>query len=165
MAYKKRAARNSATGGDGNHYVKPSKLTELLLTYQRTGCPVTLDAIIKECLYPISLGMVSKKRYKLIDPEDAVQECVMQCLKQIARYNLNHQTVNDHSTGDPDRKAFAFFSTCASNTINGLYRREKAQVIGKKAVFTHLVEVERRGGDRATRKTMAEVASGYDPEA
>jgi hypothetical protein len=133
-------AKRYKNGEGKENYVDPKRFTELLLTFQETESPSILDALIKECFYPIALGLIRKKNIRNIDLEDAVQECVIQCVENISKYNPRHETVNTNSSGDPERKAFSFFTTCVSNTVKGLLRKRISKIRGEQAFLLNMIE-------------------------
>lgn len=162
---RKTTRRREGSLKQESYYIDPERFTQMLLTYQETGDERTLEALITECFYPLALGVIRANKFKFVDQDDAIQESVIQCLKQIQRYNPNHRTTNEHSTGDPKRKAFAFFSTCAANTLRGLYRKEVSQIRGRQALFLHIVDKEHRNPqNKVTRRTRAEVMAGQECE-
>lgn len=110
------------------NYIDARQFTELLVTYQYTEDEKILETLIKNCFYPLVRGVLIKFRFGLVDPEDALQECVMACVNQIKSYNPNHATTNPYSTGLPQRKAFSFFTTCVVNYYKGLYRDEVSRI-------------------------------------
>lgn len=149
----------------GNFYIDPSRFTELLITYQETGSTSALDALTTEFFYPLALGVIRKKQFRLIDQDDAVQECVLQCIRQIKKYNPNHATVNEHSTGDPKRKAFAFFTTCIVNTLKCAFRKETSQVRGRQQLFLLIVDKDHRtSNSKVARRTRTEVMAGQEQD-
>lgn len=142
---------------DDSNYIDAVRFTELLIGYQELGCETTLNALIKECFYPLSIGVLRKLPMHFVDPDDAIQECVIRCVDTIGQFNPDHATVNLNSTGERSRKAFSFFTTCASNTLKGLYRKEMSLQRTKRNYFMDLVDKEHRSPVKAIRNARSEI--------
>ncbi len=65
---------------------------------------------LAHAFYILSENIVRYAKFDLIDPDDAVQECVMICFEKIDRF--------DPSKG----KAFNYLTTCNMNALRQLYR-------------------------------------------
>jgi DNA-directed RNA polymerase specialized sigma24 family protein len=141
------------------NYIDPIHFTELLISYQFTNDSVLLDRLIRAYFFPLARGVQSKFRFR-IDPEDAIQEAVVQCLYQIPHFNPSHPTKHRTSTGQPHRKAFSFFTTCVMNTFRGLHRVESTQARGRMKLQSKLADDElRTNGSSRLRLKMNEFAN------
>jgi DNA-directed RNA polymerase specialized sigma24 family protein len=105
------------------YHVKPKRFTELLIAVQETGSAESEAALVQECLYPLCAGVCRKLRITGVDEEDIIQQCVIHCWKNIHKFNVERETVHPTSSGDPSRKAFSFFTTCAMNVARGIRRK------------------------------------------
>lgn len=140
------------------YYVDPTRFTELLLSYKYTGNEVILDRLIRCFFFPLARGVLRKFHFRQIDPDDAIQMAVLQCIKQIERFTPDHPTKHRASTNNPDRKAFSFFTTCTANTYRGMHRVEDTHQKGLKKLQTEEMrrEIERMGGNTGKLKELHE---------
>jgi len=131
------------------YYVDPTRFTELLLSYKYTGNEVILDRLIRCFFFPLARGVLRKFHFRQIDPDDAIQMAVLQCIKQIERFTPDHPTKHRASTDNPDRKAFSFFTTCTANTFRGMHRIEDTHQKGLKKLQNEEIrrEIARTGGN------------------
>jgi len=131
-----------------SYYVDPKRFTDLLLSYKYTENEVILDRLIRCFFFPLARGVLRKFHFRQIDPDDAIQTAVLQCIKQIERFTPDHPTKHRASTDNPDRKAFSFFTTCTANTYRGMHRVEDTHQKGIKKLQSEEMrrEINRVGG-------------------
>lgn len=129
-----------------NEYIINSKLEEIIERFQdakrkRDNSAEDLAEYrmlqnqLADFFYELSKNIMKAFNFKLIDPDDALQEGVLIALQKVDRFDNTYVGKNGKKA-----KAFNYMTTCILNHFRQLYRGAKNQHELQRRYYEHLVD-------------------------
>lgn len=121
-------------------YIDPEELTKIVLEWQDTGDKKLLDILVCDFFYRMATGIIQRYQFNLVDPLDAIQECVIACVNKADRFDPDFKAKPKETQSEKNKKSFSFFTSIIINHYRGLYRVESSYLNGKVKIYNEMKE-------------------------